>query len=108
MIRLTSRDNPNFHLKIIEDRLQITVTLNVKPDMVPLMDPKTLWRVNKYHVHFQQAIVELSKMNEERILSIANKLLKLCMMTCRSAKILVIESQIQKVKVQPPKILAQS
>lgn len=104
MIKFTCKEHPNFHVKFDDDKLHITVTLNVSPDMTKFLKKEQLVKMPKYWVYFQKAVVELSKMNESRILSIANKLLDKCMIDCRVAKQQVLQFEIMNIPTHVPRI----
>ena len=106
MIQFTNRDYPNFHLTIREDNVIVTVSLNISPEMKQFLPKENVVKSSKHLVCIINEIHPIVKMNEQKILSTANKLINSLMISCRQAKQKAIDLQIAAIKKQSPRILS--
>jgi len=106
MIQFTNHDYKNFHINIVNDQLTVIVTLNVTTDMVDFLSKNNVFKANKRLTYVLRSTAPLVQMNESRILSMANTLINKAMIHCREAKQKVIERQIERIKVQSPRLLS--
>ena len=106
MIQFTNQDYPNFHLDIHNDQLTVIVSLNITADMKPHLSPNLVFKSKKHLVYVLSSSIELSNVNEQKILSIANTLINKSMIHCREAKQKVLSEQILKIKKQSPRLLS--
>jgi len=103
MIKLTNQDYPNFHVNIIDERLEVVVSLNVTQDMVPYLSPNNVWKTTKYTVYVLKTDGPILCMNEAKIMTLANILINRAMIHCREAKERVLEKQRAAIQVQSPR-----
>lgn len=108
MIKLTNRDYPNFHININGDQLEVIITLNVKPDMLPFLCPQHICKPKKHWVYVLRSHAPLIQMNEARVLSIANILINRAMIHCREAKQCALGKQMENIRTQTPRIISQN
>lgn len=106
MVKFTNRDYPNFHINIIGDKLEVIVTLNIKPDMIPFLPATRICKMKKHWVYFLKSNAPMQQMSEARILSMANVLINSAMIDCRKAKQFTLKAEIEVIKTQTPRINA--
>lgn len=104
MIRFTNADYKNFHVNMVEDQIVIVVSLNVTPDMKEFLSVNNVYKANKHLTYVLKTSAPIAQMNESRILSMANVLINRAMIHCREAKQKVILKQIERIKLQSPRI----
>jgi len=105
MIKFTNRDYPNFHINIVGSDLEVIVTLNIKPDMLPFLNPLNVCKADVYWLYVLRSKAPIAQMNEALILSIANTLINRAMIHCREAKQSAIGKQIEDIRTQTPRII---
>ena len=104
MLQFTNHDYKNFHVNLRDDQLEVVITLTVTKDMVEFLSPNNVCKSPKRINYVLRTMVPISQMNESRVLSIANKLINSAMIHCREAKQKVLDRQIERIKIQSPRL----
>lgn len=105
MISFTSNDYPNFHLDIHNNDMTVVITLNITSDMVPFLSPNLVKKAKKRLSYVLKHIIPLQNITEQIILNQANILINTAMINCREAKQCSLDQQIERIKIQSPRLL---
>lgn len=97
-LKFTSDEFKNFHLNIVDNGIEVVVSINIEPGIIPYLQHSDIrvFRKNKFMVYVLKSII--TEINPVSVNNCYNFLLIKAMIDCREAKQKLLQSQIENIK----------